>query len=148
MFKFKFEDLKRKSLHQLLFSSLKYVDLKTNPSYRIPKCILNILYSYKIKNYNPYIEALKELSEIRGRISFEEENYIKRLCYIGIVRQFLINKKYSYSPPLSKVGILIRNYMLKPMKKMVENKKKHKANSVFIHINDSCLNFDPKAFPE
>ena len=140
--------MKRKSLHQLLFSSIKYVDLKSKQAYRIPKSILNILYCYKIKNYNPYLEALKELSQLKENISFEEENNIKRLCYIGIVRQFLINKKSSYSPPLSKVGILIRNYMLKPMKKMIENRKNNKTTSVFIHINNSCLNFDPKAFPE
>lgn len=45
----------------------------------------------------------------------EDKNKIRKLCYIGIARNYFQGKKYVQLPKYSRVGVLIRTYMLDVM---------------------------------
>ena len=53
----------------------------------------------------------------------EDIERVNKLCYMGIARQFLLNKRNGYVPPLTRVGILIRNYMLTPLRDFIKTRK-------------------------
>lgn len=79
---------------------------------KFPKEIINILYRQGIKHYNPYLSALNILERYEGsEMSYIQKEYIKKLCFIGIAKKFVRNKKFSQTPEYSRTGVLIRTYM-------------------------------------
>lgn len=64
--------------------------------------------------------TLSELDELR--ISDDEKDRIRKLCFIGIARNYFQMKKYFTLPQYSRVGILIRTYMVEVMRGHLEQK--------------------------
>lgn len=82
------------------------------------------------------------------KMDANEKEKIKRLCYIGIARDYFQKKKYFMLPNYSRVGILIRAYMIKVMRGNMEQKKETQPHSIYIPINETALSFNPYERPK
>lgn len=47
---------------------------------------------------------------------------IKKLCYIGVAKNYFKSQKYSETPKYRRVNILIRTYMYENMHSIIEEK--------------------------
>jgi hypothetical protein len=65
---------------------------------------------------------MDKLISYRGKISKEKIEKIKKLCYIGLAKNYLKSQKYTSSPNYRRVNILIRTYMYENMMNIVEEK--------------------------
>ena len=100
-----------------IFSSIATSKLKEQvekyQSRNLPKKIVFALFRQNIKNYNPYLATLEQLEE--EKLSYFEKEHIRNLCFLGLAKLFLKNKKYSNTPTYNRVNVLIRTYMREKM---------------------------------
>ena len=111
-----------------------------------PTAIVDALYRQNIKNYNPYTTALQVL-ETENELTGWEKEKVRRLCHIGVAKEYLKNKVHSQVPSYSPVNVLIRTYMRDKMEQCMREKESSEDSVVFVPTTPLALSFNPNEFP-